>query len=77
MDLLLELNKMFNIEVENDVAYFAEDNTIIIANNQKELIEWYIECYENKYNLTFEGETETREYYTKIINELKELLNGK
>ena len=41
MDLLLELNKVFNIKVKNDVAYFAEDNTIIIANNQRELIEWY------------------------------------
>lgn len=74
MDLLLELNEMFDIKVENDIAYLAEDNTII-ANNQKELIEWYIECYEYKLSLTFEDETETREYYIKIINELKELLN--
>ena len=76
MGLLLELNKMFDIKVENDIAYLTEDNTII-ANNQKELIEWYIECYEYKYSLTFEDETETREHYIKIINELKELLNGK
>lgn len=75
-DLLLELNKMFDIKVENDVAYLTEDNTII-ANNQKELIEWYIKAYEYKYSLTFEDETETRKHYIKIINELKELLNGK
>lgn len=74
MDLLLKLNKDFDIKVENDIAYLAEDNTII-ANNQKELIEWYIEAFEYKYSLTFEGETKTREHYINIINKLKELLN--
>ena len=73
MDLLSKLNKEWDIKVENDIAYLMEDNTII-AHNQKELIEWYIEAFDYKHSLTFEDETETRKHYINIINELKELL---
>lgn len=69
-DLLLKLNEEYNIKVENGIAYFIEDNTII-AHNQKELIEFYIENFEYKYALTFEEELETREHYANIINKLR------
>lgn len=72
-NLLTKLNKEYNIKVENGVAYFIEDN-YIIAHNQKELVEFYIESFEYKYHQTFEGEIQTREYYSNIINELTKLI---
>ena len=74
MNVLDKLNKEFLIEVKDGIAYDMQDVGEIIATNKQDLIQFYIDCFNYKMEMVSDDEVETKNHYTNIIEQLKELV---
>ena len=74
MNILEKLNKDFQIEVRDDIAYDMQIDGNVIATSRQALIQFYIDSFKYKIECLFDDETETRKNYEDTIQQLKKLL---
>jgi hypothetical protein len=73
MNILNKLNKEYQIEIKNNIAYDLQDNNNIIATSKQELIEFYIDSFKYKIECLFDDEIEIKHHYVDIIKQLEAL----